>query len=148
MCCELKINFKVLLVTFFLQAFVFSTVVKPNPLNFNSVFLCYALYPHRQYFDLVTLLFQEKAVSIVTELINHNQPMFVPSSADLFEGTDINEYPVSWFGWHFHYFLLLYISSPDICFCTSFTWWQSSYQLEFHVVCCRFQKMFSCVSCH
>ena len=73
------------------------------------MFLCYAFYPHKQYLDLITLLFQEKAVSIVTELINHNQPMFIPSSADLFEGTDINEYPVSWFGWNFLYFLLLYI---------------------------------------
>ena len=45
-------------------------------------------------------------MSIVTELVNHNQPMFVPSSADLFEGTDINEYSVSWFGWHFLYFRL------------------------------------------
>ena len=80
------------------------------------MFLCYAFYPHRQYLDLITLRFQEKAVSIVTELIDHNQPMFIPSSADLLEGTDINEYPVSWFGWHFLYFLLLYISLSDLSF--------------------------------
>ena len=103
-CCELKNNSKILLVTFLLQAFIFSTVIKPDPLNFNSVFLCYAFYPHRQYLDLITLLIQEKAVGVITELINHNQPMSIPSSAGLLEGTDINEYPVSWFGWHFLYF--------------------------------------------
>ena len=62
-------------------------------------------------------------MGIVTELVNYDQPMFVSSSADLLEGADINEYPVSWFGWHFLYFLLLYISLPDLCFCTNFTWW-------------------------
>ena len=49
-------------------------------------------------------------MGVVTELVNHDQPMFVSSSADLLEGTDVNEYPVSWFGWRFLYFLLLHIS--------------------------------------
>ena len=48
-------------------------------------------------------------MSIIAELINHNQPMFISSSADLLEGTDINEHPVSWSGWHFLYFPFLYI---------------------------------------
>ena len=39
--------------------------------------LCFFAMPFI-YLDLITLLFQEKAVSIVTELINHNQPMFIP----------------------------------------------------------------------
>ena len=93
---------------------------KPDPLIFNSVFLCYTFYPHRQYLDLITLLFQEKAVGIITELVNHNQPMFIPSSADLLEGTDINEYPVSWFGWHSLYILQVVLFFAHTCDVDSF----------------------------
>ena len=38
-------------------------------------------------------------MSAITELIHHNQPVSISSSADLFEGADVYEYPVSRSGW-------------------------------------------------
>ena len=58
---------------------------------------------------MITLPFQEKTMSTITELINHNQPVSVSPSAELFEGTDVYEYPVSWSGWQFLHLLLWYV---------------------------------------
>ena len=49
--------------------------------------------------DLVALFIQEKTMSTITELINHNQPVSISSLTDLFKRTDVYEYPVSWYGW-------------------------------------------------
>ena len=38
-------------------------------------------------------------MDIVTEFVHYNQPVSVSPSADMLEGTDINEYPVSLSGW-------------------------------------------------
>ena len=38
-------------------------------------------------------------MSAITELIHHNQPVPISSSADFFERTDVHEYPVSRSGW-------------------------------------------------
>ena len=48
-------------------------------------------------------------MSTITELINHNQPVSIPASADLFERADVYEYPVSWSGWQFLHFLLWFL---------------------------------------
>ena len=41
---------------------------------------------------MVAFSIQEKNVSAITELINHNESMSISSSADLFERADIHEY--------------------------------------------------------
>ena len=55
--------------------------------------------PYQHYLNLVILPFQEETVSAVNELINHNQPVSVSSSANLLERTYVHEYPVSSSGW-------------------------------------------------
>ena len=35
-------------------------------------------YPYQHYLSLITVPFQEKTMSTITELINHNQPVSIP----------------------------------------------------------------------
>ena len=47
----------------------------------------------------MTSLTQKETVTAITELIHCNQPVPVSPSANLFEGDNVNEYPVSRSGW-------------------------------------------------
>ena len=56
-------------------------------------------YPHWYQLNLITLSAQRETVNAVTELIHCNQPMPVPPSANLLEGSNVYEYPVPRSGW-------------------------------------------------
>ena len=75
----------------------FTTVIKPDPLDPNLIFFDKPLIHIGiiNYLDLVAFSIQEKNVSAITELIHHNQPVSISSSADLLKRADIHEYPVS-----------------------------------------------------